>query len=294
VKRLAWIALAATAALVASATPAAAKEGIGGDPPQFGENAPRNYESSQWFNFEIKFGPYSPNIDASPSISKLDRTPFADIFPTGGAGKRPPGKLLTQLELDFQFLHKWYGNFGIGHTIGYYRRNSHALEYADSTTQEPCVNTATNKCTPSPGDTTSLNIIPLSLLFVYRFDYLAHRYKIPFVPYFKVGLAYYAWWIENGGGFLSIAQYEKKDATGKVIEHDSGFGGTWGFVLNPGGAFLLDVLDPSAARTLDAELGINHTYLFCELHYANITGFGSQSAMNLSDLTLNAGISFEF
>ena len=52
------------------------------------------------------------------------------------------------------------------------------------------------------GDTTALNIVPLSIMAVYRFDYLALRYKIPFVPYFKIGLAYYVWWIENGGGFL--------------------------------------------------------------------------------------------
>jgi hypothetical protein len=65
-------------------------------------------------------------------------------------------------------------------------------------------------------------------------------------------------------------------------------------VLNPGGAFLLDVIDPSAAKTVDAELGINHTYLFCELHYADIRGFGASNKMNLSDLTLNAGLSFEF
>ncbi len=53
-------------------------------------------------------------------------------------------------------------------------------------------------------------------------------------------------------------------------------------------------LQLQAARALDEATGINHTYLFVELHYANITGFGAPNKMNLSDLTLNAGISFEF
>ena len=43
-----------------------------------------------------------------------------------------------------------------------------------------------------------------------------------------------------------------------------------------------------------AEIGINHTYLFCELHYADVDGFRAQNRMNLSDLTFNAGIAFEF
>jgi hypothetical protein len=281
----------ALASLVLTASPALAKEGIGGNPPEFGENAPRNYESSQWFAFELKFGPYSPNIDASPGLSKLGGHPFRDLFPPSAGKSRPPGRLLTQLEFDFQFLHRWWGNLGIGHTIGYYRRTSHSLEYTNPTAMPPtpCDSTTTT-CQGSSGDGTSLNVIPMSLLFVYRFDYLAHRWNIPFVPYFKAGLAYYVWWIENGGGFLSIAKFTDP-TTGNT---DSGYGGTWGYVLNPGGAFLLDIIDPTAARVLDSELGINHTYLFCELHYADISGFGASNKMNLSDLTLNAGISFEF
>ena len=84
----------------ALAASARAEEGMGGAPPKFGENAPRNYQSSQWFAFELKFGPYSPNIDASQG---LHGHPFADLFPPAPGHTRPPGRLLTQLELDFQF-----------------------------------------------------------------------------------------------------------------------------------------------------------------------------------------------
>jgi hypothetical protein len=281
------VAVAIEVLAVFVAAPAHGQEGVGGMPPKFGENAARNYQSSQWFAFELKLGPYSPNIDASQG---LHGHPFADLFPPAPGQTRPPGRLLTQLEFDFQFLHKWYGNFGIGHTVGFYRRTTHSFAFntVNGNMMTPCdPNDPHNQCMRS-GDQTALNIIPLSVMGVYRFDYLAQRYKIPFVPYFKVGLAYYIWWIENGAG--SVAQYTPPGST----QSQGGWGGTWGWVMNPGGAFLLDILDPSAAKTIDAELGINHTYLFCEFSYANIDGFGAAGKMNLSDATLNAGIAFEF
>jgi hypothetical protein len=280
----------AVAALVFVASGARAQDAIGGNPPHFGENAPRSYESSQRFAAEIKFGPYSPNIDQSPGLN--GHTPFADLFPPNTGKTRPPGKLLTQVEFDYQFLHRWFGSFAIGNTIGYYRRTTHSFAYNPSPTgsqTQPCDTTVVGSCQRS-GDTTALNIVPLSIMGVYRFDYFAQRWKIPFVPYFKIGLAYYVWWIENGGGFLSIAQFTPAGAT----QSQGGWGGTFGWVMNPGGAFLLDVLDPSAAKTIDAELGINHTYLFCEFHYADVTGLGAANKMNLSDTTLNAGLAFEF
>ncbi len=282
----------AFAALLIMAAHAHAQEGIGGNPPAFGENAPRNYESSQRFAFELKFGPYSPNIDASPGLN--GNKPFADLFPPDSGKSRPPGRLLTQAEFDYQFLHKWYGNFAIGNTVGFYRRTTHSFAYnmVPGNPMQACStnpNDTTNQCSRS-GDTTALNIVPLSIMGVYRFDYLARRWKIPFVPYFKIGIAYYVWWIENGGGSFSIAQYTPPGTTSS----QGGWGGTFGWVMNPGGAFLLDVLDPTAARVIDAELGINHSYLFCEFHYADITGFGAANKMNLSDTTLNAGIAFEF
>jgi hypothetical protein len=292
VKRLAF-ALALVAAPLLAAAPATAgadEGGFGGYPPTFGENPSRTYESSQRFAVELKFGPYSPNIDASPGLH--GHTPFADLFPPDPGKTRPPGRLLTQVEFDYQFWRRAYGNFGIGSTAGYYRRTTHSFAFVnDPTTGLPtaCTAGAAGNCTRS-GDTTALNIVPLSMLAIYRFDYLARRWKIPFVPYFKIGIAYYIWWIENGGGFLSIAQYTPPGS----MNSQGGWGGTFGWVMNPGGAFLLDILDPSAAKTIDAELGINHTYLFCEFHYADVSGFGAAGKMNLSDTTLNAGIAFEF
>src|SRR5438552_12616270 len=85
-------------------------------PPKFGENAPKDYHSSQYFAFELKMGEYSPDIDSSPGLNGA--TPFSDLFNPQGTTGRPPGKLLTSVELDVQFLHK-VGSLGFGTSIGY-------------------------------------------------------------------------------------------------------------------------------------------------------------------------------
>ena len=53
------LALASFLLLTIAAPAHAQDENYGGGPAtEFGENAPRNYESSQNFAFEIKLGPY--------------------------------------------------------------------------------------------------------------------------------------------------------------------------------------------------------------------------------------------
>jgi hypothetical protein len=262
---------------LALSSSAQAKPGSG-SAPRWGENPGHNYESSQWFLLELKFSPYTPHIDDSAGLN--GNTPFSDLFNPPGKTGLPSRQLLTQLEFDVQFLHR-VGSLGVGATLGYYRRTAHAFQFSGSGASCPV-----ETCARS-GDETALNVIPMSLLLVYRFDYLAQRYHIPLVPYMKAGLAYYIWIIQNGSG--SVAQFQV-DANHVA----KGYGGSFGFVLNPGIAFLLDVLDPKTARTIDAEIGINHTYLFCELHYANVDGFGASNKLNLGDTTFNAGIAFEF
>jgi hypothetical protein len=267
-----------------------AGDAVGASRPNWTENAqPRHYESPQWFMLEVKFTPYTPHIDQSAGL-RTGETPFADLFnpqlDSNGKstkGQQPGYRMLTSVEFDVQFLRRAWGNLGVGITTGYYRRTTHGFQLNPDNT--PC---QVPKCTRS-GDETALNIVPLSALFIYRFDLLANRYHIPLVPYFKIGLAYYIWVIEDGGGLGSIAQ---GGAVGG--QKQSGYGGTWGFVMHPGLALQLDFIERGVARTLDAETGINHTYLFCELNYANVNGFGASNKLNLSDTMLNAGLAIEF
>lgn len=283
--------VAALLAVSCLAEPAFAKRQVGTKGTRFGERPSKDYQSSQWFAFELKFTPYTPNIDASPGLNGA--TPFKDLFvPKNEHGMvdRPPWKVLTQLEFDFQFFSR-YGTLAVGATAGFYRRTTHTFEYPDMMDTSSCVAGPNGNCVRS-GDETALNILPLSALLVYRFDVLALRYRVPLVPYLKLGLAYYIWWINDGsGGIASVRDADPNTPGNQTVD---GYGGTFGWVLQPGLAFLLDVIDPGAARVIDAELGINHTYLFCEMHYADISNFGVGSRMNLSDLTFSAGIAFEF
>ncbi len=271
-----------------------------------------HYRSPQHFALEIKFGPYSPSIDNSAGLKGAQ--PFANLFQAqnkaniqkNGREEEPGVKLLTQVEFDYQFFHK-FGSIGIGGTFGYYNRSSHSFISTAPNGTTSCVitsdpnltaklaaNPALVPCTRS-GDTTALTVFPISGLVVYRFDVLALKYHIPLVPYVKAGLGYYIWWIQDGNGNTAKAIYYDAKDTAKLHPHTlDGYGGSFGLVFNPGIALMLDFLEPTAARTLDNELGINHSYLFCELHYAWVNGFGAANKMDLSDTTLNAGLAFEF
>jgi hypothetical protein len=287
--------LAATLAALLAAAPALAADGDSLGPPparHWYENPNARYQSPQHWAFELKFSPYTPHIDSSPGLHGA--TPFRDLF--ANQNSMHPSvdpRLLTQLEVDWQFLHK-FGSLGLGFSIGYYRRSTHSFEFPNNQTSLSCT-VVNGPVTPAPGfaciragDETDLNVIPLQLMLVYRFDVLANRYKVPLVPYFKVGLGYYIWVIQNGSG--GVTTVTPQGSTNRL----NGAGGTWGYVLNPGLALQLDVIDQSAARSMDAELGINHTYLFVELMYADISNFHSAHAFVLSDTTFNAGIAFEF
>lgn len=245
----------------------------------------KSFASPQHFALEIKFGPYSPDIDSTPGLTGH---PFSELFVAQDGpdvGKRPPGKLLTTLEFDYQFWRTKFGSLGVGGSVGINYRTTHSFQYQDAVNHIPC---QVPNCVRS-GDETSLGVMPFALEVVYRFDLLANHYSVPLVPYFKGGLAYYLWWITNGSGDLSRALQVNADGS-----TDQAIGGTFGLVLHPGLAVQLDILDRAAARELDGALGINHTYVFCELNYAWITGFGSSSKLVFSDLSWNVGLAFEF
>mgnify|MGYP003342203221 CR=1 FL=1 len=114
------------------------------------------------------------------------------------------------------------------------------------------------------------------------FDVLAERYEFPLVPYVKLGYAYGIWWATNGLGNLARAT---TNGTTTVAR-----GGTGGFDATLGLRFLLDVLEPGAARSFDIEMGVNHSYLFGEYRHLVLTDWGSSSSIDLSDGIWNFGL----
>jgi len=59
---------------------------------------------------------------------------------------------------------------------------------------------------------------------------------------------------------------------------------------------VLDLLDPTLARELDADAGVNHTMLTFDVQKSKVDDFGSDTSFDLSDsqLTYSFGLLFVF
>jgi len=196
--------------------------------------------SPQYGVFELKFGPYTPNVDDEPAIRDSGGSPYSDVFGNDSM-------FLTCIEVDWQFLQLEGINLGVGGSLGFMQA------YAKSKTESG----------GESADYTVLNVMPFALLAVIRVDALADLANVPLVPFFKVGLDWYLWWILGGG-------------------QESQTAGTMGWQIGGGLMIQLDWIDRMTARTFDNEVGVNHSYLFFEYTYPQIEGFGRDGYMYLS------------
>jgi len=220
-----------------------------------GAAVPALAESPRSFMVEVKFGPWRPDVDTEFKT----KSPWNDTF---GGGQF----LMSQLQVDWEFFKK-VGVLSVGGTIGYAQAKGNGL-LPDGT---------------KSSDVTKFHAIPLSLSLVYRFDYLAQRYKFPFVPVVKGGVDGYFWLTTNGQGEIS-----------KASDGTTGRGLTFGGHATVGLMFLLDAVAPMMAQTFDAEVGVNNCYLFAEYTWNWIDDFGSKKSLNLSSRNFLAGLAIEF
>jgi hypothetical protein len=222
------------------------------------------------FAIEARFALYTPAVDSEFSGSKAG--PQAFVF---GDSKRP----MWQLEFDWEIL-QVFGTLAVGGSVGYFKENAKScdLEGLLDDRNDPNV---TMTCTRSR-DNTSLRLIPIAALVIYRFDVLAEYWKIPLVPYGKLGLNYTLWKVTDGNGYTPSAG------------GGHGAGGTMGWQAAVGISLQLDWIDPGAARGFDADAGVNHTYAFFELDTIQSSGLGSANKLHVGDNTWFAGLMFEF
>lgn len=225
----------------------------------------RAYRSPQTFALEVKGGPYSPDVDAEFASLPADERPHAAYF---GNERR----LLFRAQLDYQFFQK-LGTLAVGIGAGYLRERAHAFVEPETGMQ----------ASERSGDVTSLTLYPTSVSLVYRLDMLPRHLHLPLVPFAKVGLDYVFWIIEDGNGNTS-------DPAGA----GKGAGGTPGWHAGAGLALMLDVFDPGSAQELDAEIGVNHTYVLAEVVHYDISGLGGSGSLQLGDTTWQVGLLFEF
>lgn len=211
---------------------------------------------------ELKFGPHRPNV------GMLNVNDAA--YEYGTFFGEHENMLRAILEIDWQFARvDEVVSFGLGVSFGFMREEAKGFVESDAGGLE------------RSSDTTALNVMPMAVLGVIRLDVLQEKLAIPFVPFFKAGLNWYPWWTKTGG------------------ERDNS-GGSLGWQVNPGIAFLLDWIDETTARTFDNEVGVNNSYIFFELLYARVNGFGDDGKLNLSPTNIGksatwmAGLCLEF
>jgi hypothetical protein len=196
----------------------------------------RDFESAEHLTLELRIGPYQPR--------------FEEFDPLLG----DDDGLLLSLELDvigFRLDDILY--LSGGGLIGWADYGGNAIDSDGTATSEE----------------TELEVIPLGLFAVLRFDALARKLGIPFILTGKLG---YMWWhhsTETGG-----------------TERASG----WSLGLGYAGQIALDLdsLDRAQARVMDEEWGINHSFLFLELH-----GFEpTEQSLDLGGMSWVAGLGF--
>jgi hypothetical protein len=221
---------------------------------------PKTYtESPRTGAIELRLGGYKPLIDREKG---LNGKVYDQVF---GASA------MFLIELEFQkFFYQGFGTAGVGFSIGYAEKYAHAQVVNPDPTAPP----------QSSSVTTSLKVLPMRLLLVYKMDYLATHANIPLTPYVKAGLNFTPWWTTKGGSIEYVAGTR-------------GAGGKWGYGFTGGLGLLLDFFEPRLAKDFDADIGVNHTYLFAEYTYENVNNFG-KAGLDLSSRRWMFGIAFEF
>jgi hypothetical protein len=164
-RRLAFVApaVAMSTAIALMASPAAAQEDF-----EQSWREPRIRESDQQFALELRFGPYSPDIDAAFPQQR----PYEKVFGTDA-------RVAFGLEFDWQlFRIPFVGTLGpgVGWSYTHMSANARRLDGEESSEE------------------TNLAIMPMYGVGVLRVDELARRTGIPLVGYGKAGLGYALWW----------------------------------------------------------------------------------------------------
>jgi hypothetical protein len=206
--------------------------------------------------FELRIGPYNPNVD-----DNVEGSPYEDIF--GNAQRWHVG-----IEIDWQAF-RIPKLLSVGPGVG--------MAYTRSSAKAPL-----SSGTGLSAQDTTLNIIPFHLVGVLRVDALADRLNVPLCPYGKFGVGYAMWWSKDG-------EETGRDADGTEAK-DSSYGLVWALGL----AARLDWLDPEDAANADAAIGLNHSALFIEYFGSDLSGFGSSDVMQVGTQTFVFGLMLEF
>lgn len=168
------------------------------------------------------------------------------------------GLLLFELKGQ-RFFYQGYGSAGVSLSAGY------AEEYAEGFDASAGGGRVPQK--------SGLQVFPITLGVFYKLDYAAERWGFPLVPYAEASLRYIPY------------RFAGSESNTK--------GGKRGYGLTAGVQLMLDFLEPSMARSLDSDLGVNHTYLFAEYTRAEVNNFG-KAGLDLSSRGWMFGLALDY
>jgi len=247
----------------------------------FGPRVGPSWESPQHFALELRVGSFHQAIDEQLGLGTAG--PFHQIFcstrePTAPAGSTVgcPMRFRVGLEFDWQIVRLGpVANLGIGAFAQYGNAFAQAPATAGMTSSDPTQWRRTEQ-------TTSLQAINTAIFGVFRLDGLARKVRwLPLAPYAKAGVALAPWWVTIG----------EQTARDPITGQDA-VGLSHGLFVGGGLSVLLDVFEPQAARQWDQMSGVNHSYLFFELQYTYLGGFGRRT-LDLGGIGWTAGIMLE-
>jgi hypothetical protein len=212
----------------------------------------REPPAPQW-QAELRFGPYSPNVDQEFSGA----TPFADTF---GDGTR----FLFGFEVDWlPLVLPRIARIGPGIGVGYTKMSGNA-RLDDGSGQRA-------------DQETSLAIAPFYLVAVGRVDVLARNTPVPLSPYVKAGLGYAFWWASDGDDTARSDGIVGRDAS-------------YGYHLALGAALGLGFLDLEGGGSMEAQdASVFFEWYLSEL---SGFGSGNQMNVGTSTWTLGLGVQF--
>lgn len=233
------------------------------------------------FAFEIRLGPYLPNIDSEFGGAK---TPFVDVFgvdcdAAASSNTKPSVKPRVYFGLEFDALPlriPYVGMFGVGVGWGYTQFSNRALFSKGGAT--------TGAGLPNCSEqTTSLMIMPMHASLVLRVDELMRRTRIPIVPYGKAGVGFSFWRASTDAGTETCSPTSSNSAAAAACtEERSGMGWSPTMHFALGGMLALNFIDPRSSARLNETTGVSHIYLF---------GEWSSDTIQLSSKTLRVGAS---
>ncbi len=177
---------------------------------------PEHQPSPEHFGLELRFGSYYPNTPG-----------FGDTF---------GGDIGPMIGIEFHYFPlriDYIGMIGGGIGLGWSKWSG------DAVAADPGAETGR----------TTLEMVPINIQLVWRFDTLARELDIPLVLEPKIGLDAVYWGTGTDGAGEGSGWSIGPRFAGKV-------------------SLELDFLEPRAARQLDEEWGVNHSELFFELYYS--------------------------